>query len=345
MVRTGSVTGEKKGPGSESQKRRLRRLNDKATKFLISFMREMMLKRILPVRSVGGATDVRRLAWLASELRKLSYPGAAVAAVLVLDWAARTPEYTETFVDETPVWTTARSTEALLRQYRKGWKEASGNRYWHGRLALNTAKFLLQAPLTSVVELGFRLSILHSRARMSQLLDYLSEMPFLGTYSSYALLRGVGGALGIRFRDSTFAAENMSLHTSLLASILPLAKATYHLKTADEDRPCIGFSAWVFCETAKILRHEAVLEPLDGYRDHKLKLLVALTGPRAKQVLQKAKRFAVMTVSETKDSEVEELERITGDDHGGNHTGGLKMWKLASDRDQPPVLRKRPAAA
>jgi hypothetical protein len=75
MVRTGSMNGEKEGPGIESQKRRLRRLNDKATKFLITFMREMMLKRILPVRSVGGATDVRRLAWLADELRKLNYPG------------------------------------------------------------------------------------------------------------------------------------------------------------------------------------------------------------------------------------------------------------------------------
>ena len=79
--------------------------------------------------------------------------------------------------------------------------------------------------------------------------------------------------------------------------------------------------------------------------DQKLKLLVALTGPRAKQVLQKAKRFAVMSDNETKDSEVEELERIRGDDHAGNHTGGLKMWKVACEKDTPPVLRKRPAAA
>ena len=119
----------------------MRRLSDKATKFLISFMRETMLKRILPVRSVGGATDVRRLAWLADELRKLSYPGEVVAAVVVLGWAARTPEYTDTLVDQTPVWATGHSTEALLRKYRKGWMEASGNRYWHSRLALNTAKF------------------------------------------------------------------------------------------------------------------------------------------------------------------------------------------------------------
>ena len=169
MVATGSMSRERKGPCSESQQKRLRRLSGKATEFLISFMREMMLKKILPVRSVGGATDVQRLAWLADELRKLSYPCEAVAAVLVFDWAARTPEYTDTFVDQTPVWSTARSTEALLRGYRKGWMKRTGDRYWHGRLALNTAKFLLQAPLTSVVELGRRLSILPSRARVSQL--------------------------------------------------------------------------------------------------------------------------------------------------------------------------------
>jgi len=100
------------------------------------------------------------------------------------------------------------------------------------------------------------------------------------------------------------------------------------------------------CETVKILRHEAVLEPLEQYDDDDTKVVAALLSVRATEVLQKAK------LAEPVQLECEEAALLnklrSGDDLEHGPTNVLETW-IAATRPlamkRARVARKRPAAA
>ncbi len=316
-----------------------------ARSFLKAFMRMLFVKNIIGLQTTSEATEIARLAWLSKTLQEMQFPAAAVAALMIVDWAARTPEYTAQFIGSLIPWSHSASVAGEVEHYRVGWLHCGLRCFWTKQTRMNLRKFLQAAPDKLVIDLAVRLAASSTgRPRFRQFQELVNTWPFVGSYCSFAMLRAVGSALRIRFRDVGEAAEQMSLHTSTLAQALPLQEAVQNLRHVLAQPPDLAFAAWIFCETTKILRHEAVLAPLDTYRDNSEALFLALTSRRAKAVLEKAGRLEVAPHTS---HETHLLQDLAGQELGMQHTHAeiLNVWRVSCKALDARPACKRPAAA
>jgi len=332
-------------PTEKVRWQRDRRQRQRAADLLVVLMRALIQKNITPISSTSEATDVARLAWLRSCVLTAGFGEHHAAGVLILDWAARTPEFTASFIKTLGSLSKTSCVPDFLRAYRDGWLTCEFQCFWHARTKMNLGMFLQQLDFHEVAKVAAMLQRPRSRVRLRQFQSLVEAWPGLGSYCCFSLLRAVGAAIPIHFRDVTEAAESMSPNTKTISRVLPMDVACRRLRTKQAGKPDMGFLAWLFCETCKILRHEGVLAPLVEYGDGEVQALAAaLASKRAYAVLRKAQHIRPVPVPS---AEFDLLERIADDEWNWrhNHTEFLKVWKLGVAEVHQVACRKRPAAA
>ena len=332
---------------TRADQQRQRRDTRSAKGFVKKFIGLLFEKRILQITHTGQACDVARLEWLCKCMDERNMPFVAIAAISVLDWAVRSPEYTGIYISSLSLWTERSSVACEVDRYLYYWSTCQCKSFWSKHTALNLRKFLESKPCDRVISFAADLqeALTEAKPRMTRFLGIVAGWPHMGAYTSLSLLRALGAVFNIKFRDVLESATNMSLHTSVLARVVPLREAQRCLQHKLPQRPDFGFLAWVFCEGTKILRHEAVLQPLEVYASDDAKLCEDLSSSRARALLSVLEELNKV---EAPSDEVSLLHELAGSDlmwTPYEHTNVMKTWMMSRKEASCRAARKRPAAA
>jgi len=293
------------------------------------------------INQTSEATDTMRLGWLRRRLEEAAFPPEAVAALLIADWAAKTPDWTAAFAADVTKWSERHSVTTQVDEYKKGWSQDNFRCFWSKHVGLNLRRFLTETPAVFIKEAAQMLVAgVGERRRFIRLQQKFRDLPFLGPYSSFAMLRAVGAALNLRFQDYTAAAANMSFHTSTLAKVLPMAKACANLRNFLPRAPDLMFTAWIYCEVTKILRHEAVLQPLEKYVNDPEATIQDLTSAKAVAVLKKARALVAVQSVPPEDCGPPEWTSDLLCIQPSN-TDALKVWQMSCAQAVCCSVRKR----
>ena len=341
----------KRGPKPSSasnlkaRAQRRRRATQLARKNVCSTMADLIRIGVLPITATVQATDIARLRWTNAALQEKGYDITTRALLLVFDWAARAPAHTAIFLTNLPPATAEIQVDTLVNMFRSPHMNSPVKSFWKGPTGLNLTKFLIDADVGAVWGAAVMMTS-GSRVRCTRLVADLTGFKFLSSYCAYALVRAVSVAIGIKIRDTEGPAHSMSLNTSLLAAVLPVASGRRHLRPLCAAQPDAGFVAWAYCETMKILRHEAILEPLAAYSGNQPFFVDALASERACRL---AARLASMTSAPHPcNAESQALSDMMAHENSMEHTSTdcLSRWKQHPQNSvQRDSARKRPAAS
>lgn len=246
---------------------RKRRMQSAAAENLGEFLASLVALRIFPITKSSEASDTTRLAMLVRAGRHAGMPAAPLAALAMLDWAARCPALTSDLiaaVGDGPH--AAMSITGAVALFRQHWCAETRATYWRAQSRLCLQHFLRDATAELLEPLASAMASA-GRSRCARLMSLASSLPHLGPYLGFALLRSLSAAMGKTLRDATGAAMSMSAHTSKLAAAVPLRVAASHMRAATGRQHDDAFMAWVYCEGVKVLRHENVLRGPGEYDD------------------------------------------------------------------------------
>ena len=244
---------------------------------------------VLPVNFLM-LTDLRRLRWLASQLRAREYSERAVAGALIVDWAVRCPAFTRKVLQCSSAGTErALTCTALVQLMQSLYADQPWPSFWGGR-----AKSHLKAavPAWSPQEVsGFGRQLVSGQGGAScrLLIARLRQWPCLGSYLSVSAVRAVSLAMNIRMHDMAPDSSSMSLYTSLLCSLVPFDQARASLSAAGISEAAAwddGWIAYLYCEFCKVLRSADVLQPLISYRRNTRAFAADLSNDRMASFLR-----------------------------------------------------------
>lgn len=294
-------------------------------------MEQLIRLDILAVTRFSESSDVARLTVLASDLQKRGFSREAVAAVLVLDFAARSPSLTSAFIaglDGAVMRRKRRrvSGDELPQMYRDKWASREWRCYWLGPVRLNMLAFLRSASAETLTFIAARLAS-GERVRIWQLMQEVTAEKFVNTYAGFCMLRCVSAALGVRLRSCAGEAMNMSLNTSLLAKLMPFEYARKALKPESGHSIPDAMMAFLMCETVKLLRQEGILEPLAVYEADPDAFAEALADTRAARLV--VRMAAMDPVTDSDPSETEEVKELLPGAAGDAHTAQktIMRWR------------------
>lgn len=321
-------------PSSETargEQQRRRRIREAGRRNAAAVMEHLIRLGVLAVTRFSESSDVARLTVLCGELQARGFSRESAAAVLILDFAARAPGFTKDFIsalDDPEMRRKRRRVRGaeLLQLYRDMWRCSTYRCYWVGPIRLNMVGFLKTAKAENLAVIAQRL-VSGERVRIWQLMREITAEKFVNTYAGFCMLRCVSAALDVRLRHCAAEAANMSLHTSLLAELMPFGYARKALKAASGYDIPDGMMAFLMCETVKLLRNEAVLEPLSHYENNPFAFAEAMADMRASRLV--VRMAGLEPVTDSDPSETEEVNSSLPDAASGSHTAQHTMsrWR------------------
>lgn len=310
------------------RQQKVRRQRGRARTNVVRVMASLLRLNVLPLFHVSQATDVTRLTLLAAALRQEKFSEAIVGGILMLDWAARSPDLTANFMASLRrrgnLYRKLKP-EMFLNVYTILATQSPWKTFWHGRTRLHTNHFLKSVAPESLLAIGARLSV--PRIRGSAVLADVQALPHMGPYTAWAMLRAVAAGAGRRLRDCRKAASTMSPNTSLLALTLPFASCSKDLRKITGMQYEESLLAFFYCETVKILRHEGVLEPLHHYDEAPGLFAEHLASTQCRRL---ADTMAGMAAFEFEsDSETNLVNRLFPDANIRKHTStdAVRRWR------------------
>lgn len=308
-----------------------KRTHERARRRMLELMTALLRSGIIPIHSTAHATDAVRMLWLWKSLSSLRMRKELRVAILMLDWAARQPDHTAAIID-------------IAKRQRKVWHQSPGRffgtyrnkivhqrlpSHWKGRAASNLRIFVQKAKYCQCTQIASLLGQA-KRVRVHQVLEKLKTMKGLGDYNAFAMLRSLSATMNINLKGGKKFAQQMSLHTSLLAQVLPISHARAALAKVCRKNVDDGFAAFIFCETCKIMRQEKVLRPLETYSECPDEFLADIAGPACRRLVKRAQDITDCSVSGNG-----ETDALTT--HVGRHrlpwhtsTDVLRRWKLSA---------------
>lgn len=311
-------------------------LRNNACRKWVAFIAQMMQKDIMPRAGFDGITDLARMKWLSSEAARADVPRECRVALLILDWACRSPTLTSAIVDHVKdlgegvrAWTLSDVVRVISELRATG----SHTTFWKGPSLLCLTRFLANVTAEDLELLAVRLA--SPRVRCLKLRRAAEELPHLGAYLGFALLRGVAHALELKLRDDSEAAASMSAHTNKVSSVIPMQKVAHQLHMKVGVAFPTAFMAWVTCEATKILLHEGVLDSISSYEENDDRLLLALNSSKMLRVVQLVTDMPSPRPS-APDAETAALHReIPADSVGPTVSGNaLSRWRAMKSGQQ-----------
>lgn len=298
---------------------------------LLRIVTSLLRLGILPFARVAHATDVARLALLANALRRQKVPEATLIGLLIVDWAARAPELTASFMDllqrRGPRMREFPPVD-LVTLYAEAARRALWTTFWQGRAKIHARGFLRTSHATVMLAIASRLCV--RRPRSVAVLGYVQTLTHMGPYMGLCLLRAVTAAAGKRLRACRGSAVGMSAHTALLATLLPFVDARKALRRETGDQPYDdNLIAFFYCETMKVLRHEGILQPLRYYAARPARFAEDMASNSAKRLADWIETME--TVGLQDNGETDLLNEICPEARQLRHssTNVLERWRQA----------------
>lgn len=271
----------------KSQRQRQRRVHLRARVVLQRAILASVRVGIFPLTSYTQLPEVARMRWLVARCRELGCTRELSAATLVIDCAARSPLFTAAAAKVLAArkgQDALKQTAALVTLHRsRRWPS-----FWRGHASCIVSTLRLWSP-AAVLRVGQALAAAGQRARATRALEELRSLRGVGSYLSLGMFRLLMAALSVGPRGTSGAAASMSDHVELLVQVLPFSLARGSLMAggvADARGWKADFLAYLFCEVAKVLRHDGVLRPLSQYRGKRSLLETDLLSSRARGLLE-----------------------------------------------------------
>jgi len=298
---------------------------------------ELLRLDIIGIKHMTDATDVHRLQLTARILKSFHIARSQVVAILVLDWAVRSPELTATFLvnlrDGVGTADVAGADMCAIDQYRSLLNTKEWRSYWTGRSKLNLLKFAKTVSNHDLLVFGFRFEVPQKYMRVPAVLRHITEWTYMGPYLSFGLLRCVSAAVGQKLRDAAAAATGMSSHTQHLADALGLPQLRKELRKLSGVRASDGLLGFYLCETAKLLKETGVLKAMQLYEGNHRNLIKDLVGDAAQDFMLHLEEYGQVPV--LSGAETAAQNAVMPDEfliHQPLHTttDTLKRWKAVA---------------
>ena len=261
---------------------------------------ELLRLDIIGIKNMTDATDVHRLQLTARILKSFHIGRSEVVAILVLDWAVRSPELTATFLENLRdgVGTAAAAGDDMcaIDQYRSLLNTKAWRSYWTGRSKLNLLKFVATLSNHDLMEFGSRFEAPQKYMRVKTVLQHIKEWTYMGPYLSFNLLRCVSAAVGQNLRDAAAASTGMSSHTQHLAVALNLPRLRKELRRLSGVNASDGLLGFYLCETAKLLMETGVLKAMQLYEGNHKDLIKDLVGDAAQDFMLHLEEYGQVPV-------------------------------------------------
>ena len=266
-----------------------------------AILSELLRLDIIAIRDMTDATDVLRLQLTARMLKTFHIDRKEVVAILVLDWAVRSPELTATFLENLRDDVGCFAEEdachmCAIEQYRSLLFKKDWRSYWTGHTKLNLQKFAKSISLAALLSFGQRFENPTASMRATSVLKELSKWSFIGPYLSFNCLRCVSAAVRLKLRDTSAAASGMSPNTKHLAEVLGLPEMRKELRRLSGVNPPDGLLGFYLCETAKLLKETGVLKGMQLYEGTSKDLIKDLRGDAAKDFLHHLEEYEQVPV-------------------------------------------------
>ena len=273
-----------------AEQQRRRRIRRKARGLLQRYLLVSVRSGIFPLSSYGQLPEVARMNWLLTRCSERKWTADMAAAALLIDCAARSPQFTlaaaATVLAPGPRDTVEVAVVRLLSLHQsRTWPS-----FWRGRSS-GLANAVRSWTAADVLRVSGRLAQAgKKRKRTQEILEELRTLRGVGPYLSVGIMRLVLAVIspgGIRGCET--AAACMSDHVQMLHAVLPFRDARRFLQTrgiTGARHWDAGFSAYLYCEVAKVLRHAGVLGPLPLYRGELAMLETALASAETQECLQ-----------------------------------------------------------
>lgn len=320
--------GRPRNPETDPRKRRYL-IKLKALALWVDCIAGLLQKGILP-GSPDNITDIKRLGIVSRAAAQCGMPPASRCALLVLDWAARSPSLSKAMLGRLTQKRARPEAWSVLRtmtEVREAWAANDHRTFWSGPSKLCARRFLASVSEAQLAELAGRLGGQRSARVSKQLQECLEGLPYLGSYLGFSMLRAVAHSMKMRLRDSELAAASMSNHTKKVASCLPLAETMKRVHVKTGERYGLAYLGYIYCSTVKLLMHERVLSPIATYSDCCIELLNDLASDAMVEFVAKVASLPDEPTPEG-DREIEALRQaIPTDGFEGEVSGNvLKRW-------------------
>ncbi len=273
-----------------AEQQRRRRIRRKARGHLQRYLLVSVRSGIFPLSSYGQLPEVARMNWLLARCSERKWTPDMAAAALLIDCAARSPQFTlaaaATVLAPGPRDTVEVAVVRLLSLHQsRTWPS-----FWRGRSS-GLANAVRSWTAADVLRVSGRLAQAgKKRKRTQEILEELRTLRGVGPYLSVGIMRLVLAVIspgGIRGCET--AAACMSDHVQMLHAVLPFRDARRFLQTRGVTGARhwdAGFSAYLYGEVAKVLRHAGVLGPLSLYRGELAMLETDLASAETQECLQ-----------------------------------------------------------
>ena len=276
-----------------------RALVDARNNFCV-ILTELLRLDIIGIKHMTDATDVHRLQLTARMLKSFHIDRREIVAILVLDWAVRSPELTATFLENLRNGVGPADVDVCgicaIEQYRSLLNSKEWRSYWSGNSKLNLLKFANSISNADLMQFGNRFAAPAGCMRVKAVLKHVTEWTYMGPYLSFNLMRCVAAAVGQKLRDCSGAAANMSPHTQHLADALGLHQIRKELRKMSGVNPCDGLLGFYLCETAKVLKENGVLKAMQLYQGNTKELIQDLLGDIAQDFAHHLEEYGQVPV-------------------------------------------------
>ena len=257
-----------------------------AGEMALSLMGAMLQSGAVPLMEVHEASDVARLVFVSRQLRFAGLASVTCTAVMVLDWAARSPTLSKAFVEEFKKNRLYRTNpEYVLERFRSMADSIEGRCWWKGPSRLNLKNFLETVDMATLLRWSAKLATGCRKPRATQLVLDAKAMPFLGQYLAVSMLRAVAGALFLRLRWRDGDIAHMSKHTGLLLKVASVQQVRSYLKAKFGKSINGSMLGYYLCQAVKLLRAEGVIKTVLGPSQNDHALVRALLSNEAEQFL------------------------------------------------------------
>lgn len=289
-----------------AERMRLYRRKKQAGQLFTRILTEALRLRVIPVLKVEDATDCSRMHALDREVSAIfgQIPKRIIGSLLILDFSARSPELSKAFVEalrdrresaEMP----ADAPKLFLDMAReKEWKN-----FWKGPARLNMKTFLAKADLAVVGDVA-ELFYSARRLRADKLMQAAAQLPNMGSYLSFGLIRSVCSVVGAKLRGADMASASMSDRNQMVAELVDFETCRKHLNRELGLRAPRELLAYFYCETTKVLRYEGIMKTPAEYGGDAGQLAEDLGGKSALALARQMESMAAL-------SDVEESEEVS----------------------------------
>lgn len=310
-------------------RQRYARLVRTATRKWCNLLCHLLANGVMPITRTAEASDVARMRCLVDEGRKCSLSEVSLVTLAILDWAARSPSLTCCLISGFPAVAAAGAewpVEAALAYFKEKQAALPSRSFWVAQSRLCTEQFLQCATAQQLQAVAMATSG-GQRLRCAHLQNRVAELPHIGPYLGFALVRALADALGVRLRGTAGAACAMSVNTSKISGIIPMQLSADRLKAMGCGQFTMAFMGWMYCEAVKVLKAEGVLNNLASYVESDPRLVRHLASKGMTRVISLAgARKSPTAFAETEERQaMRQLFAYMGDDHSS--TNVLSRWR------------------